>query len=300
MLPQDDSAENKPVATDRDRTAVSIPPIPQWMRVTNREQTMQEGERVPLSVVNQQDYNSGSLSHGQRVAERVVLARGRGYVRRNEKFAQFLGLKPGQRVIEFGCGMGTMSLALAQYGVEIMATDISDGEVGLLRENAARLGVADRVQTAVGEPSTLPVAWHGSYDFALTSSVLHHVEDPSAFVGGMSNFVRPGGWCGGIEPNAESPWMRAVQELGFRLPGYVVGSREAERNFHTATAGNIAAYASQNRLDQIEITRCEFLPRPLISALPALAHVDSFLSGARILHPLLLTLFWKGMVSSDS
>jgi release factor glutamine methyltransferase len=67
-----------------------------------------------------------------------------------------LDLRPG-RVLEVGTGCGAVALALADElrGAEITATDTSRAALELARENAQRLGLADRVRLVEG---TVPAA----------------------------------------------------------------------------------------------------------------------------------------------
>src|SRR6185312_13517207 len=52
----------------------------------------------------------------------------------------------GVRVLELGAGLGLPSLAAALRGADVLATDWADDAVALLRANAARNGVAMRVE----------------------------------------------------------------------------------------------------------------------------------------------------------
>lgn len=57
-----------------------------------------------------------------------------------------LDLKPGQKVIEAGCGWGALALHMAgHYGVDVTAYNISGEQVSYARERAAKLGLEDRV-----------------------------------------------------------------------------------------------------------------------------------------------------------
>lgn len=52
----------------------------------------------------------------------------------------------GLRVIELGCGLGVTSLVAAARGADVLATDWADDAVALVRENAARNGLALRAE----------------------------------------------------------------------------------------------------------------------------------------------------------
>jgi methylase of polypeptide subunit release factors len=52
----------------------------------------------------------------------------------------------GRRAFDVGTGTGVLALVLARAGAEVVATDIDPRAVACARENAAQLGLADRVQ----------------------------------------------------------------------------------------------------------------------------------------------------------
>jgi SAM-dependent methyltransferase len=57
-----------------------------------------------------------------------------------------LGLEPGQRVLDVGCGPGRHSLALARRGLDVVGVDLSPDFVALAREAAAAEGLAARFE----------------------------------------------------------------------------------------------------------------------------------------------------------
>src|SRR5688572_29696292 len=52
-----------------------------------------------------------------------------------------LGLEPGQRVLDVGCGPGRHSLALARRGLDVVGVDLSPDFVAHAREAAASEGL---------------------------------------------------------------------------------------------------------------------------------------------------------------
>src|SRR5215211_2047402 len=52
-----------------------------------------------------------------------------------------LGLPPGSRALEIGCGVGVLSIALAERGFAVTATDTVPEMCDLTRQNAAERGV---------------------------------------------------------------------------------------------------------------------------------------------------------------
>ena len=59
-----------------------------------------------------------------------------------------LGLKPGDRVLDLGCGPGRHSLALVRRGIDVVGIDRSEEFVALAREAAAREGLFARFECA--------------------------------------------------------------------------------------------------------------------------------------------------------
>ena len=56
-------------------------------------------------------------------------------------------LKPGETVVEAGCGWGALALHMAgQYGVKVKAFNISSEQIAFARERAQREGLASRVE----------------------------------------------------------------------------------------------------------------------------------------------------------
>jgi cyclopropane-fatty-acyl-phospholipid synthase len=58
-----------------------------------------------------------------------------------------LGLRPGETVVEAGCGWGALALHMARrYGVRVLACNLSREQIRSARERADREGLADRVE----------------------------------------------------------------------------------------------------------------------------------------------------------
>ncbi|MGI0083742.1 MAG: nitroreductase/quinone reductase family protein, partial [Nitrososphaerales archaeon] len=65
---------------------------------------------------------------------------------RNVSIAVMNGLfRPGDTVLEIGCGTGTETLSLARRGVRVIATDISSKMVEVLNSKARKSGLSEKV-----------------------------------------------------------------------------------------------------------------------------------------------------------
>jgi SAM-dependent methyltransferase len=71
-----------------------------------------------------------------------------------------LGLEPGQRVLDVGCGPGRHSLALARRGLVVVGVDLSPDFIALAREAATVEGLSARFE----EQDVRALAYDGEFD----------------------------------------------------------------------------------------------------------------------------------------
>ncbi|MCC6020208.1 MAG: precorrin-6Y C5,15-methyltransferase (decarboxylating) subunit CbiT [Thermoproteaceae archaeon] len=100
-----------------------------------------------------------------------------------------LKVRPGDVVLDVGCGTGSVSVEAALMGARVYAMDKNPKAVELTRRNAEKFGVLDRIRVVLGEaPRDLP----------------RHTRFTSAFIGGggrglpkivpeVARLVEPGG-----------------------------------------------------------------------------------------------------------
>lgn len=89
--------------------------------------------------------------------------------------ARKLWLKPGERVLEVGCGWGALALHLAQhYGVHVRAFNVSREQIAFARERARREGLEERVEFVEDDYREAS----GSYDAFVSVGMLEHVGKP--------------------------------------------------------------------------------------------------------------------------
>ena len=116
-------------------------------------------------------------------------------------------LSPGSRLLDVGCGPGTLAAGARAAGLDVVATEPDPEMAGL----AATL--LDDVLVA-GLPD-LPVASDG-FDAVIANFVLNHVDDPAAAARELVRVAAPGGrvratiWTSA--PSAQGQLFRSVLE----------------------------------------------------------------------------------------
>jgi SAM-dependent methyltransferase len=95
----------------------------------------------------------------------------------------------GLEVLEFGCGMGHLSLWLAERGASrVLATDASERMLAVARSERAHERVEYRLR-AIEDLAFPP----GSFDLVASSLALHYVAAYAALVREVARWLRPGG-----------------------------------------------------------------------------------------------------------
>jgi cyclopropane-fatty-acyl-phospholipid synthase len=83
-----------------------------------------------------------------------------------------LRLRPGERVVEAGCGWGALAIHMAErFGARVRAFNVSEAQVRFAREQARRRGVADRVEFVLDDYREIAGAW----DAFVSVGMLEHV-----------------------------------------------------------------------------------------------------------------------------
>ena len=100
-------------------------------------------------------------------------------------------LKPDMRLLEFGCGTGTVALFHAPHVQHILATDVSSEMLRIAQDKTDAAGVTnitfqeDSLESFEGEAE--------SFDAILAISLIHLLEDPAKAIAKIHALLKPGG-----------------------------------------------------------------------------------------------------------
>lgn len=149
----------------------------------------------------------------------------------------------GKRVLEIGCGMGSMASFWAKQGAEVTAIDLAPFSVAMTKRRFEVMNLSGKIMQADGR--TLPFA-DGQFDYVYSWGVLHHSPNLGQSLAEMMRVLRPGGEFGLMLYHRHSLfylWRIAYREglvhgeSGFldpvALTSRYTDASEAEGNPHT-------------------------------------------------------------------
>jgi cyclopropane-fatty-acyl-phospholipid synthase len=118
-----------------------------------------------------------------------------------------LRLRPGERLLDIGCGWGGLVLHAARhYGVEALGVTLSEAQAALARRRIAEAGLSDRCRVEVLDYRHLPA--DAAFDKVVSVGMVEHVGGRRlpAFFSAAWRALRPGGLflCHGIVSIADA------------------------------------------------------------------------------------------------
>lgn len=102
--------------------------------------------------------------------------------------------RPGERVLDVGCGTGADALRLARRGVHVTAIDVSPQMLRRLEARAAAEPLSGRLEPRLADCREL-ATWRGERFDGIVSSfaALNTLPDLTPFAAGAASVLRPGG-----------------------------------------------------------------------------------------------------------
>lgn len=225
------------------------------MKAVDRDRTAQHN-------LDQRKYFEGS-------DQRTLKPTGSLYLRRHtDVMSEFANIKPGDRVLELGCGLGRYTLLLAEAGVKVEGLDLSPHLLEQLQEhNAGRYEIPTHGFDIIDAPKEL----YGTFDAVIGFFVLHHVHDLEACLAVATQLVKPGGRVAFLEPNPKNPLYY------FQIAFTPEMAWKAERGMLLMTPKDMFPLMRNAGLSDVECKRFGLFP-PFVTNRAAGAKVEEVLS----------------------
>lgn len=151
---------------------------------------------------------------------------------REESFKRQLihqaNIQSGQRVLDLGCGTGTLTILIKQSApeAEVVGLDGDPKVLEIARSKAAKAGVNLRLDSGMAYQLPYP---EGSFDRVLSSLVFHHLvrKDKQRTMGEVFRVLQPGGEFHlvdfgkprGLYGSLLSPFMKRLEEASDNISG---------------------------------------------------------------------------------
>nr|XP_053627594.1 uncharacterized protein LOC128685104 isoform X4 [Cherax quadricarinatus]XP_053627595.1 uncharacterized protein LOC128685104 isoform X5 [Cherax quadricarinatus] len=135
-----------------------------------------------------------------------------------------LGLRPGQQVLDVGCGTGGSAFFMARYyGVYVHGIDLSSNMINLAQERLARedVNVSDKVQFQVADITKVQFDT-ASFDIIYSRDTVLHIADKEGLYKTLYRWLKPGGtlfvtdYCRGDRKHSQE-FLDYVKQRGYDL-----------------------------------------------------------------------------------
>lgn len=181
--------------------------------------------------------------------------------RLDEIFASFAPYRRTGRLLDVGCGAGSLLEAARRAGWEAVGTEVSRPAVEHARREGFEVFCGDLAEAGFPE---------GHFDVVTASEILEHLPDPRAMVREIARVVRPGGLFWGTTPHGRGlsarllgpRWSvvsppehlqlfslggveRMLREAGFRSPRVTSAGHNPVEVFRALTRGRRADGAAE-------------------------------------------------------
>ena len=164
-----------------------------------------------------------------------------------ERLVDLAGLRPGDQVLDIGCGAGAVTIQSARMvspGGQVTGIDLSDAMLRRTAAEAAARGLGN-VTVRRADASRPPFA-PGCFDAALASLVLYLLPDPAVALRHWLGVLRPGGtvaYSWGIQPDPRwSPVFAAVDAFAKGADGFEAHVRRLGSPEEMSTVLNDCGY----------------------------------------------------------
>jgi SAM-dependent methyltransferase len=158
-----------------------------------------------------------------------------------------LGLRPGERVLDMGCGAGRHAFEMYRRGADVIAFDQDADELSVVRDLFVAMREAGEVPDGAeadvkeGDALSLPFA-DGEFDRVVAAEVLEHIPADIQAIEELARVLRPGGTLAVSVPR----WLPEV--INWKLSA----------DYHNVPGGHIRIYTDKELVDKVTRAGLEY------------------------------------------
>ena len=143
-------------------------------------------------------------------------------------------LKPGMRVLDLGCGPGTITLGLAQTAFPGTVTGLDTDEAAIRRAQQLAEGL-EAVNASFRTGSAYRLSWGDeTFDFVFSHALFEHLSQPMEALAEIRRVLKPAGFAALGGPDWDTfevaPWTEEIE-----------AATEAYRDLQTRNGGDTCA-----------------------------------------------------------
>jgi len=131
-----------------------------------------------------------------------------------ESVLELLDVKPGERILDLGCGTGHLAKKIQEHGAEVIGIDASPEMIAQAKENYPDLdfSVANGADFSFDEP----------FDAVFTNATLHWIHDADGVIKSVYKALKPGGrFVGEFGGKGNNQLMMAATGTVLKKHGYI-------------------------------------------------------------------------------
>lgn len=174
---------------------------------------------------------------------------------RNASFVAALGMpvvdllapRPGERILDLGCGDGVLTAKLVELGCEVVGVDASEDQIRAARARGLDVHVRD------GHA----LAFETEFDAVFSNAALHWMKQPEAVIEGVHRALRDGGRFVG-EFGGAGNVARIHRALTAALERRGIDAAQCDPWYFPAAE----AYAAKLAAGGFAVDSIELIPRP--------------------------------------
>jgi len=188
----------------------------------NDEKAGQEKKKMLQQWLDQNQYTRKGILRYEAIFGRTYVSVG-GETTTSE-FTSQLGIQPGMKVLDIGCGTGGSAFYMANiYGADVHGVDLSSNMVGIAQDYRASMPpqVKHRVQFYVEDATSMEYP-ENFYDVVYSRDTILHIDGKDALFKNFLKTLKPGGklmisdYCRGDQEHSQR-FIDYVAQRGYKL-----------------------------------------------------------------------------------